>query len=125
MCIRDRVQAAPAVLDALHNAQALFVMAVERGRLGRGRVDALVAGKAARQRLLSRVAERGVAQVMAEGDGLRQILVQTERPGNGAGDLGDLQRVREPCAEVVAFRRQEHLRLVRQAAEQMCIRDRA
>ena len=53
-----------------------------------------MAGKAARQRLLSRVAERGMAQVMAEGDGLRQILVQAERPGDGAGDLGDLQRVR-------------------------------
>ena len=51
----------------------------------------LVVGKAAGaqavQRALSRVAEGGMPQVVAQGDGLGQILVQPQRPGDGAGDL--------------------------------------
>ena len=39
--------------------------------------------------ILSYVTERGVAEVVAERDGLRQVLVEVERAGYGPGDLGD------------------------------------
>ena len=38
-------------------------------------------------------------------------------PRDGARNLRNLERVREARAEMVAFRRKEHLRLVRQAAK--------
>ena len=65
-------------------------------------------GKAARaqpvQRPLPRVAEGRVPQIMAQGDGLGQILVQAQGAGYRAGDLGDFQRVGQAGAVVVALR---------------------
>ena len=98
-------------------------MPVERLGLGRGGVDAPVAGDAARERLLAGVAERRVPQVVPERDGLGQVLVQPERPRDGARDLRHLERVGEPGAEVVALGGQEHLRLMRQASERLRVED--
>ena len=117
------VEPLAAVLDALHHAQALLVMPVERLGLGRSGVDAPVAGDAARERLLAGVAERRVPQIVPERDGLGQVLVQPERPRDGARDLRHLERVGEPGAEVVALGGQEHLRLVRQASERLRVED--
>ncbi len=50
------------------------------------------------------VAKGRVPKVVAEGDGLRQVLVEAQGTGNGAGDLRHLQRVGEPGAVVVALR---------------------
>ena len=61
--------------------------------------------------------EGGVAQVVRQADGLDQVLVGAQRPGDGASDLRHLQRVGEAGAEVIAFVVDEHLRLVFQAAE--------
>jgi hypothetical protein len=67
--------------------------------------------------VLPGVAERRVAQVVPQGDGLGQVLVQAERAGDASGDLRDLDRVGEPGAEVVPFVRNEDLRLVFQPPE--------
>ena len=73
-------------------------------------------GKAARaqpvQRPLPRVAEGRVPQVMAQGDGLGQILVQAQSAGDRAGDLGDFQRVGQAGAVVVALRGEKDLGLL-------------
>jgi len=45
------------------------------------------------QYLLSGVAERGMPQVMGQGQGLGQLLVQVELAGNGTTDLGHLKGV--------------------------------
>ena len=87
-------------------------MTVERRGLGRAGGDPLVARKARGQRRLAGVAEGGVPQVMAKRDGLSQILVQPERPCDGAGDLRHFQRMGEARAEVVALGSEEHLGLV-------------
>ena len=39
------------------------------------------------ERPFSGVAKGRVAQVMGQADGLGQVFVQPQRPGNGAGDL--------------------------------------
>jgi hypothetical protein len=38
------------------------------------------------QRIFAAVAERGVSQVVCEGDAFSEILVETEGPSDGAGD---------------------------------------
>ena len=70
------------------------------------------AGAQAVQRALARVAKRRVAQVMAERDGLGQILIEAQRPGDGARDLADFQRVGQAGAVMVAFRREKDLRFL-------------
>ncbi len=69
------------------------------------------------ERDLAGVPEGGVSEVVRQADGLDQVLVGAQRPGDGAADLCHLQRVGETGAEVVAFVVDEHLRLVFQAAE--------
>ena len=65
-------------------------------------------GEAARGHLvqgpLSGVAKGGVAQVVAQGDGLGQVLVQPQGPRDGPGDAGDLQGVGHAGAVVVPLR---------------------
>ena len=68
-------------------------------------------------------AERRVAEVVPEADGLGEILVELERAGDRAREPRDLERVRQARAVMVALRAQEHLRLVFQAAERFRVRD--
>ncbi len=63
------------------------------------------------------MAERRVAEIMHQRDGLGEILVAAQRPGQRAGDLGDLDRVGQPRAVVIALMRDEHLRLVLEATK--------
>ncbi len=58
------------------------------------------------------VAKGGVPQIMGQGHRLRQILVQPQSPCNGAGNLGNLQRVGKPGAVVIPLWGEEHLGLV-------------
>ena len=46
------------------------------------------------------VAERGVADIVAQGDGLQQVLVQPQKLADGAGDLGKELDVQHPVADV-------------------------
>jgi hypothetical protein len=69
------------------------------------------------------MAERWMADVMAEPDRLGQILVEPQRPGDGARDLRRLQRVGQPRAVMVALGRHEHLRLVLEPPERLRVHD--
>ena len=64
------------------------------------------------ERFFPDVAERRVPEVVTEADRLGQVLVQAQRPGDGARHLGDLERVREPRSVVVPPWQHEHLGLV-------------
>ena len=63
------------------------------------------------QRPLAVVAEGRVAEVVRERRGLGDVGVRAERPGEVAGDLGDLEAVREPVADEVVGLRTDDLRL--------------
>jgi len=101
------------VLQHLHHPQRLLVVAETAAQLAQGGV----------QRLLAGVPERRVAQIVAQRHRLGQVLVQAQGPGHAAGDARHLQRMREPGAEVVATRRDEHLRLVLQPPERLAVHD--
>ena len=64
------------------------------------------------ERSLPRVAERRMAQIVAERDGLGQVLIQAQCAGNCACDLRDLQRMGQAGAVVVALRGQKDLRFL-------------
>ena len=68
---------------------------------------------------LAGVAEGRVAEVVAEPDRLGQVLVEAERPRDGAGDPAGLEGVGEPGPVVVALGGDEDLRLVLEAAERL------
>ena len=74
-------------------------------------------GQRRAQRVLAGMAERRMAEVVGEAQGLGQILVEPERPGDRAADLRDFDAVRQPDPEMIAVGRDEHLGLVAQAAE--------
>ncbi len=79
------------------------------------------AGQDGVQYRLPRVAERGMPEVVPKRDRLGQVFVEPKRFRNGSSYLAHLKRMREPCAVVVAFRGQEHLGLVLQAAERFAV----
>ena len=105
-----QVQPAAVVLEHVDDAQALLVV-VEAA--GHERVDDALAG----------VAERRVAEVVAERDRFGQLLVQPQHLRDRARDLRHLERVRQPRAVVIARRREEHLRLVLQPAKRLAVND--
>src|SRR5919108_3576646 len=73
--------------------------------------------------LLAHVAERRMAQVVPQADGLREVLVQAERARDVASDPAGLERVRKASAVVIAFGSDEDLRLVLQAPERLRVHD--
>ena len=80
-------------------------------------VEAAEARHAGVERVLARMAEGGVAEVVRQGERLREILVEAERAGERPGDLAHLDRVGQAGAVVVALVVDEDLRLVLEAPE--------
>ena len=58
-----------------------------------------------------------MTQVVRQADGLDQVFIGAQRPGDGAADLGHFQGVGQAGAVVIAFVVDEDLGLVFQAAE--------
>jgi hypothetical protein len=58
-----------------------------------------------------------MSEVMSKAQGLGQIFIQAQRPGDGAPDLRDLEAVRQPDAKVITVGGNEDLRLVAKAPE--------
>ena len=86
-------------------------------------VAAEALGEAAVERVLADVAERRMAEIVPEPDRLDEVLVEPQRASDGARDLGDLERVRQPRPVVIAGRRHEHLGLVLEAPERLGVND--
>ncbi len=69
------------------------------------------------ERALAGMAERRMAEIMRQRQGLGEVLVEPQPPRQGARHLGHFERVGEPCAVVIALVEHEDLRLVLQPAE--------
>ena len=102
----EPVEVGVAPLQRGHDAQRLRVV-----------VEAAEGREAVIERALAGMAERRMAEVVAERERLGQVLVEPERAGERAGDLGDFQGVGQAGAEMIALVEHEHLGLVRQPAE--------
>ena len=102
----EPVELGIAPLQRRHDMQRLGVV-----------VEAAKVRQATIERALAGVTERRVSEVVAERAGLGQILVEREGAGERAGDLRDLESVRQAGAEMIALVKHEHLRLVGEAPE--------
>ena len=109
------VQARPAPLEDVDDAQRVLEVPEAVGP------EALA--QAAVEHGLADVAEGRVAEVVPQPDRLGEVLVEAQRPGHGPRDLGDLERVGQPRAVVVALGRDEDLGLVLEAAERLGVDD--
>ena len=109
-----QVQARAVELEHVDDAQRVLVVAEPAA-------EALA--QAVVEHVLADVAERRVAEVVAQPDGLGEVLVEPQRARDRARDLGDLERVGQPRAVVVALGRDEDLRLVLQAPEGLGVHD--
>ena len=112
----EALQRLPGQIEAVMGEVAAFQLGDDAQRL-HVVVEAAAPRHAGIERALARVAEGRMAEIVRERDGLRQILVQPQRAGDGARHLRDLERVREPGTEMVALMRDEDLRLVLEPAE--------
>ena len=69
------------------------------------------------QRILARMAEGRVPQVMGQSERLRQVLIQAEHAADRAGNLRGFEAVGQARPEIVALVVDENLGLVLQPAE--------
>jgi len=69
------------------------------------------------QHLLANMTERGMTQVVTEGNGFRQVLIEVQGASDGAGYLSHLQCMGEASYIVVTQWGNENLRLVLEPAE--------
>ena len=87
----------------------------------------LIVGKAARtdliQSLFSGVTKRCMSQIMAQRNGLHQILIQSESLGNGTGNLRNLQCMSETVSVMISLRRQKNLSLILQSAKRLTVKN--
>lgn len=60
---------------------------------------------------------------MSEGNCLSQILIQSQRAGDGSGNLGNLKHVGQSCAIVVTTRSEKDLGFLLQAPECLAVDD--
>ena len=102
----ESVEARIFLLQLLDDAQALAIM-----------LESAVRGHEPVEGVLAFVAERGVAEVMCQRDGLDEILIQPQGARDAAGGGGNFHRVREARAQVIAGAIEKDLRLVFQSAE--------
>ena len=67
------------------------------------------------------MAERGVPQIVPQGNSLRQIFIQPKCPGDGACHLCHFQRVGQASAVMIPFRSQKDLGLKLQPSEGLAV----
>eukprot|EP00456_Euglypha_rotunda_P041439 TRINITY_DN3215_c0_g2_i9.p1 TRINITY_DN3215_c0_g2~~TRINITY_DN3215_c0_g2_i9.p1 ORF type:complete len:276 (-),score=44.21 TRINITY_DN3215_c0_g2_i9:11-838(-) len=103
-------EAGIALLEPVHDSQRLEVVLESRSL----RIDA---SQAPVQLILTCMPERGVPQVMRQGNGFREVFVELQGTRNRTRELRHLERVREPRPEQVALVVQEDLGLVDEATE--------
>ena len=65
----------------------------------------------------SRMAERRMAEIVTQGDGLGKVFIELQGFGNGAGDLGYFQGVGQAGPVVVTAGREKNLGFMFQPPE--------
>lgn len=86
-------------------------------------IETAIGRHASVHHVLALMTEGGMAKVVGESQTLGEVLVQPQRAGKRARDLGDLDGMGQPCAEMIALVIDEHLRLVFQAPKRRRMND--
>lgn len=119
--LKAEIEAPAPTLKKLYDADSLFVMG-KIPMLGAVVVrDSPVTRNGMAERPLANVPKRSVPKIVAEGDGLGEILVEAERTRDGSSNLGNLESVHEARPVVIPLWRKKHLRLVRKPAEALAM----
>ena len=63
------------------------------------------------------MAKRAMSQIMPQRNGIGQILIQTQCPGNRLRNGRHIEGMVHPRGDMVAFRRENHLGLVAEPPE--------
>ena len=105
-----QIQTMTVPLQAVHHAQALLVV-----------TEAILQEMI--QRPFSDMAERGVPEIMPQGDGLCQILVQAQGTGQRPRHLGHLEGMGQAGAIVIPLGREKDLGFKLQAAKGLAVND--
>src|ERR1700722_8604220 len=100
----EAVEMRVAALQPGHEAQGLRIM-----------VETSVISHAIVERILPRMAEGRMAEVMRQCEGFGEVLIEPQGSCERTGDLRDLDRMGEARAKMVPFMVKKDLRLVRQA----------
>ncbi len=95
-----------ALFELGDDAQRLAIV-IEAAMLAHQRVERGLAG----------MAEGGVAKIVCQADDLDEVFIGAQGTGYSASDLGDLEGVGEPRAEVIALEVDEDLGLIFKPAE--------
>ena len=114
-CLESEIQAVEAgvtLFEPVDHAQALQVV-----------LEAAPLAHAFIERILARVAERRMTQVVRQADGFNQVFVEPQRARDRTAQLRDFERMREPRAKQIALVVQEHLGLVDQPAKRRRVHD--
>ena len=106
---KRQVETTPVPFQMIDDAKTLLVVSKAGEGLGQGS--------------LTGVPERGVTEIVAEPDRLDEVLVEEERPADGAGDLGHLEGMGEAGPVVVAGGSDKDLGLVHQPAKALGVED--
>ena len=113
-------------LEQIHHPEGLVVV-LERAGLGNHLLGKFDLGVAAVEDLveggLTGVAEGGVAEVVAEGDGLDEIFVEPERPRDGSPELRHFEGVGQPGSGMIRGVGDKDLGLVLESAERPSVED--
>ena len=109
-------QGRPGQVEAVEIRVAMFEFGDDPQALGIV-VEAAVSRHAGVERVLAGMAERRVAEVVAERHRFGEVVVEAERARERPGDFRHLDRMGEPGAEMVALVVDEDLGLVGEAAE--------
>src|SRR5260221_1842166 len=80
-------------------------------------VEAAMGLQAFVERPLAGMAERGMAEVVGQRQRFRQVLVETELPGQSAGDLRHFQRMGQPGSVMIALVEHKNLGFVLETAK--------
>jgi len=104
-----------AVLKKLDDAEGVEIVVEAEAVLAERVVEGALAG----------VAEGGMADVVGEGEGFGEVLIEAEGAGGGAGDLGDFEGVGEAAAEMVGGALGEDLGFAGEAAKGAGVEDAA
>ena len=108
--LKGQIQSLSLLFQVMHHPDALQVMLEAIG------TDLIQNG-------FSGMTEGRMPQVMPQGNGFRQILIQTKRSGDGAGNLSDLQGVGQPGSVMIPHRGEKHLCFSLESPEGVTVED--